>query len=369
MTELAMAMLLVLGPGPTAADTLDAEVVFRIGGSAGDVLFEQVEALEVDSAGRVYVLDGYAHRVRAFSPEGRELWSMGREGEGPGEFTAPVGLAWAPDGTLWVVDPGNQRATVLDPADGGVQGTHRLPSGVILAPWPGRFDRVGRFYHALDDRGDYRVQIGVYDAELREVGRLDPPRSPRPEVVYEGRTARGSDMRARVPFTPRLLWRIDGEGRFVSAWTGELRFTGPAERDRGETGEDRGPPVTPGERRAALDGLARFVERGGRVEAHRIPDRKPVLHTFVLDGGDRIWAVLSPSSGDPGTILRVYDADGAPSTVRIGARIAPHPAPVVREGWMAVVEVDALGVQTIVLARAPPDLNRSRSERGPSTGT
>lgn len=127
--------------------------------------------------------------------------------------------------------------------------------------------------------------------------------------------------------------------------------------------------MTAEERSAALEGLRRFEEMGGQIDEGRIPDRKPILRTFVLDDQDRIWAVLSPASGDPRTTMKVYAAEGEPRTVRIGARIAPHPAPVVREGWMVGVELDGLGIQTVLLARVPSALSARGSGTGASTGT
>jgi tripartite motif-containing protein 2/3/tripartite motif-containing protein 71 len=41
----------------------------------------------------VYVSEGDNHRVSVFTSEGRFVMTFGREGEGPGEFKCPYGLA------------------------------------------------------------------------------------------------------------------------------------------------------------------------------------------------------------------------------------------------------------------------------------
>jgi hypothetical protein len=72
---------LILGADPT--DPRDA--------------FYQVLGVEPDPAGNIYVLDRGNNRVQVFDPEGTYLRTMGRQGEGPGEFDRPLSLAIAGD--------------------------------------------------------------------------------------------------------------------------------------------------------------------------------------------------------------------------------------------------------------------------------
>ena len=56
------------------------------------------------SDGSIVVADRYAAEVRIFDREGRHMRSMGRSGEGPGEFRNPFGV-WVTSGdTLWAGD-------------------------------------------------------------------------------------------------------------------------------------------------------------------------------------------------------------------------------------------------------------------------
>lgn len=338
-------------------DTTRMVVVARIGESEGAV-FGQIEAVEIADDGSVFVLDGYDTRVRAFSSEGAEKWSLGREGEGPGEFASPVGLTWAPDGALWVIDPENQRATAVD-ATGAMTGSFTITSGFTLSPWPGRFDRQGRLHHYVDVAGEsYGYAIAVYDGGLNRVDLAVPPAPPEKERFFEGRTERGSHMRARVPFTPRFTWRLDSRGRFVSNWSAELRFNGPfgsTEIVEGSSG--MGPRVDDAARREAIASLAGFTRRGGRIDVDRIPTRRPPVATFVLDGADRIWALRTGGARAARSVFEVFGADGRHAgTVALDARISTHPTPVVRHGWFVGVEVDRFGEQAVVLARVPDSL-------------
>lgn len=80
------------------------EPIFEVGDMAGDERYELdlVRGVARLSDGSVAVADRGTAGVRIFSPAGEYLRSMGREGEGPGEFRDPY-LMWAlPGDTLWV---------------------------------------------------------------------------------------------------------------------------------------------------------------------------------------------------------------------------------------------------------------------------
>jgi len=348
-----MALLLGSAVG-VPGDTVWARDVVRVG-ELSEVLLGRVEAVEVASDGSMYLLDGLDHQIHCFAPDGQLTWRVGREGEGPGEYRSPVGLAWAPGGDLWVIDPGLQRATVLDRA-GRLVETRRLPSGFVLSPWPGRFGTDGTLYHYVDATPDsYEFRMGAYDADLALGQVRTPPASPVEEQFFVGRTERGSEMRARVPYTPRFMWRLDSRGRFVSNWGAEPTFDrGGPERRTVTLPRVTPPRVTPSERRAALEALDGFTRRGGVVDLSRIPDRKPAIAFFILDDSDRIWAARSIPEGASSTVFDVLDVDGRHvGTVALPARLSAHPYPVVREGWIVGVEEGAFGTQNGVRARLP----------------
>jgi hypothetical protein len=119
----------------------------RIGSAEaeGPELFGDVAALEVDRAGRIYVLEPQAKEIRVFDARGGHVRTFGRKGGGPGEFEQPAGLMWDPDGRLWVVDQQNARFSVFDTAGTFFTSHHRC-GGYSLYPWPGGIDARGRLY-------------------------------------------------------------------------------------------------------------------------------------------------------------------------------------------------------------------------------
>ena len=66
----------------------------------------------------LYVADYWTDRIEVFALDGRHRRTIGKAGNGPGEFKSPGGVAVAPNGDLYVVDFYNQRVQHLR-ADGG----------------------------------------------------------------------------------------------------------------------------------------------------------------------------------------------------------------------------------------------------------
>jgi hypothetical protein len=103
--------------------TLQLEELWRRGGfDDEELLFGIVNRVLVDDARNVYLLDAQLSEVKVISPEGELVKTLGREGEGPGEFRNPTDMAFLPDGTLGVAQafPGKVIKLGLDNTPAGV---------------------------------------------------------------------------------------------------------------------------------------------------------------------------------------------------------------------------------------------------------
>jgi hypothetical protein len=83
-------------------ETKDQNLAF---GSPHDVV--------VDSQGNIYVLDQRNTRMQKLSPEGAFLMSIGRHGQGPGDFQAPFSMDIDSADRLFVFDYMNKRIQVM----------------------------------------------------------------------------------------------------------------------------------------------------------------------------------------------------------------------------------------------------------------
>ena len=70
-----------------------------------DYMFYRIRGMAVDSEGRILVVDMTNYRVLIFDKNGRPLQSIGRQGQGPGDFEMPIGVHLDPStGDIYVGD-------------------------------------------------------------------------------------------------------------------------------------------------------------------------------------------------------------------------------------------------------------------------
>jgi hypothetical protein len=78
-----------------------------------DFAFGTVAALQTDPEGRILSLHRQEGIVLRWTPDGEPAGMIGRQGEGPGEFSSPSTMGWTGD-SLWVHDLGNHRVSFFD---------------------------------------------------------------------------------------------------------------------------------------------------------------------------------------------------------------------------------------------------------------
>lgn len=75
----------------------------------------RINKIGIAPDGRIVIADPGSGKVRVYSPTGRLLRSLGRNGDGPGEFRSPTDAAFAEDGSLFVINFAPPRVTRFTP--------------------------------------------------------------------------------------------------------------------------------------------------------------------------------------------------------------------------------------------------------------
>ena len=135
----------VVNPETPAAgeSTLGARELWRVGDDEEDVLIGVVSELLHDADGNVYLLDGQLSEIQVLDPDGQWLNTIGREGEGPGEFRNASDMFWIPGGQIGVLQTWPGKIVTLRP-DG-------TPGDAMALPFDkGGSMQIGSLGHGID---------------------------------------------------------------------------------------------------------------------------------------------------------------------------------------------------------------------------
>lgn len=296
----------------TEATAWRAVEVLRIGRADGDgpEVFAAPLSMETDSEGNLYVLDVMAMQVRAFAPDGRHLRTFGGSGAGPGEFRQPGAIVRGPEANLWIYDPGNSRFTVFD-TNGTLRRTHPRNNPTNFNPWPGRIDDAGRLWDA-GSAGSLGAPPLLLWTEIDGDG---SGQAPLPDFQPEQfKAAQGqTNFAAPVPFSPQFHWTLDADGRVWGGVSERYRlahFVPGGDTLRVVELETEPVPIAAAERAAAVEELSWFTDQGGRIDAARIPQRKPAFTDVRTDDRGWLWVTPSLPAGSSGSAFDVFDPDG-----------------------------------------------------------
>ena len=188
-----------------------------------EFLFGRVSSIAVDDSGSLYVLDGLAAEIRAFSPEGGFLRTYGGQGEGPGELMRPQAIAVLSDKRVLARDPRNRRVQIFG-ADESAEGEWTIlnsSSGTSAPMWVDGEDRA--YVSTRDQRQDAMASVPIVIIVAADGSVLDTiplPTSgfqpPMLEARFESETVRRRSQ-SPVPFGPGAFWAVHPSGRLIRA--------------------------------------------------------------------------------------------------------------------------------------------------------
>ncbi len=124
----------VVNPGtPTKGEQkLVTTEVWRRGGADDDIVFGTIGDVTRDHRGNTYLLDVQTCEIRVVSVEGRLVRTLGRRGEGPGEFQDGNGVAILSDSLVCIVQSMPARIVRVT-VDGRALGDHPLADDLVAA--------------------------------------------------------------------------------------------------------------------------------------------------------------------------------------------------------------------------------------------
>lgn len=313
------------GPPSSAFDGRVGAVVLELTigddlAASSDYQFAYVSSIEAAGDDGVWVIDGAdssSPRIRRFGAEGEISESLGRRGDGPGEFTSPDDLVQLDDGTVVVRDPGQLGRVTLFGADGGVETWSMGPVRQVLNSGEGvRLDSDGLLWLRFTGSGRLRSErAGPRFLRATPLGitidTVVPPPFPETDPLgVDVVTSSGGRRSYRLPYQPRGVRAWHPDGIFLVGRTDSAAFTllAPVTREQSvrvdaddyeEVGRlrirDRRAAVTRQERsdlRAELQASVDAAAADGRAAAvPELPRQKPIARSVFFEN-DTLLVVI-----------------------------------------------------------------------------
>jgi hypothetical protein len=202
----------ISGERVCASCTLAVERVATLGDADGPGIIESTVATAVrDSRGRYFVVESYGVRIKVFDAAGKHIETLGRKGEGPGEFRGIGALRIGGGDTLLVFDQSLSRLSIFAPDLTFLKTTRLelppfvgvvlLPAGqVVLASSVRTPERIGMPLHLISPDGralrSFGSRTGAY----------------RPDVPY-------FDERVIASGAPGRIWSAYRNQYVIEEWS------------------------------------------------------------------------------------------------------------------------------------------------------
>jgi hypothetical protein len=285
------------------------------------VFFETPSTVSCDPEGDIYVVDSGAKNIKKFDAQGKFLKTIGREGQGPGEFDSPYYSTFAGN-RLIVWDSGSRRLSSFTPDgdfvdsvniaynEGWVRGLRGLSSGEVVV-------EMEKSYRREPDKPQ-ECRIDLYSTELKFIRTIYKRELWRKKYI---RTKEYGTTTLYFPYSADVRWDVLPDGRIVIGYSSkyELEIFDRSGNNISSISHTYDPvDVTEKDRREYFDSVE-FYRMGERLKDPpeyitkytEFPKHKPVYKNLLTDSEGNIWVVLNRKNQDEdGKIFDVFDRTG-----------------------------------------------------------
>lgn len=282
-------------------------------GDDEDFYFGEIHDVAVRGDGRMYVADGKASHVKVLAPDGTLQDTIGRAGEGPGEFKGePRRVTLAHGDSLYVLHGGylghlsafgpNHEFAYQASFRAGDARVPDLPREIIPIPGASEYLVVYTPPPLQGKRKDNMVRRAGPKGTVGDTLFTYPPAQVHIEQNNGGITIRS------IPFARRSQAVGDAGGNVHYAWSDSLgvRMYGPGGELRRITDIPFEPvPVTEADREQKLPDRSNELVA---AVADKIPSTKPAFEQFLVDDAGRYW-FGRPTANPDSTAWWVADPD------------------------------------------------------------
>lgn len=262
-----------------------------------DVFFESPYSITGDNEGNIYICDFRANNIKKFSASGKFIKIIGREGQGPREFSWPFFTTFAKD-RLVVWDMRNRRLCALSPDgeyikavnisfDMGIpQNMRSLPNGDIV------IEKERIFYGEPNKPQECTIEILSPDLEHKKTIYS--------HEVWKNKFVRleGGGGNVPQPFSSLVYWDVTPEGKIIIGFSKKYEieiYNSDKEKISSFTHSYEPVKVTEEDKKVHFSGMA--FSGGDGVVSRKVPDYVRKNTTFPKFK-PAFWNIMVDSEGN-----------------------------------------------------------------------
>ena len=302
--------------------SLEKELSIGEVGGREEYMFSEIGTLAVDDEERIYVSDRKETHIKVFDKDGVYLMTIGRKGQGPGEFERISGMQITHQKELLVFDMRTRRISFFT-VDGKLIETLSISE---LRPFELNVNSQRNFIiqsAALDLLTNQSIsELKIYDANLSLIKTIA---APGPSDIFN-------------PFDPIFIWKLAKDDNIVYGYneTYELQILDPAGKLIKKIVREYDPvKITKEEKQEA----EKTFSPPNKID---YPSFRPAYRHFILDDEGRIFVQTFEKTEDGNRYYYdVFDPEGKCLT-KIPLRFTPR---ILKKNKLYTVEEDEEGYQ------------------------
>jgi hypothetical protein len=187
---------------------IEEELSIGVAEGAEEYMFQDAREVVADNSDRIFVSDFRSVHIRVFDKFGNYVTTIGRKGQGPGEFGQVTNIQITPRDELMVHDRFTRRSSFFS-LDGKYLRTEQLKE-------------IQALMVKVNSKGNYFVRTMDFDAptyraaiELKLYG---------PDLSFIGMIAKDKPWSAKVPFQPRMASKFLSSNLIVCGFRESYEF-------------------------------------------------------------------------------------------------------------------------------------------------
>jgi len=257
-----------------------------------------VSDVKVDDDGNIYVLDRRHCRLFKFNPYGALITTIGKRGDGFGEFEDPLQMVINKEGKIFVRDKKLKRITVFS-ADGTYHDLIKYTHLDVVDFYPHGRDKILFVY-----REEQQLKIGVFNDRselLKEIIQLP---------VYKTFTIGVNDYKVPDYFSGRPYWAFSPSGEILAGSTENYKIDIYDTDGKLKKSIERA--YTPGKitEKEVEWYIKRYKIRGKERDSIILPEFKtPFDRVYVTRPGEN-WVRTMKNISEPQKVYDIFNNEG-----------------------------------------------------------